>query len=62
MDELAVALKMDPVELRRINDAQNEPIKGLPYTSRHLNECFEAAGKAFGWSKRNSRAALDARR
>ncbi len=53
MDELAVALKMDPVELRRVNDAQKEPIKGLPYTSRRLNECFEAAGKAFGWSKRN---------
>jgi xanthine dehydrogenase YagR molybdenum-binding subunit len=42
MDELAVALNMDPVELRRINDAQNEPIKGLPYTSRSLVQCFEA--------------------
>ena len=31
MDELAYALNMDPVELRRINDTKNEPIKGLPY-------------------------------
>ena len=53
MDELAVALKMDPVELRRINNTKNEPIKGLPYTSRSLMPCFEAAGDAFGWSKRN---------
>ena len=52
MDELAVALKMDPVELRRVNDTQVEPIKGLPYTSRALMPCFDAAAAAFGWSRR----------
>jgi xanthine dehydrogenase YagR molybdenum-binding subunit len=54
MDELAFALKMDPVELRRINDTQIEPIKGLPYTSRALMPCFDAAGKAFGWHGRSA--------
>ncbi len=53
MDELAVALKMDPIELRRVNDTMQEPIKGLPYTSRALMPCFDAAAKAFGWSGRN---------
>ncbi len=53
MDELAVALKMDPVELRRVNDTMHEPIKGLPYTSRTLMPCFDAAAKEFGWDKRN---------
>jgi xanthine dehydrogenase YagR molybdenum-binding subunit len=53
MDELAYALAMDPVELRRINDTQNEPIKGLPYTSRSLMPCFDAAAKAFGWARRD---------
>lgn len=53
MDELAVKLGMDPVELRRINDTDKEPIKGLPYTSRSLMECFDAASTAFGWQKRN---------
>ena len=52
MDELAYALEMDPVELRRINDTKAEPIKGLPYSSRSLVECFDAAGKAFGWQRR----------
>jgi xanthine dehydrogenase YagR molybdenum-binding subunit len=52
MDELAYALAMDPVELRRINDTQNEPIKNLPFTSRHLMQCFDEAAKVFGWSKR----------
>ncbi len=40
MDELAVALNMDPVELRLINDTQKDPIKGLPYSSRSLRECY----------------------
>ena len=52
MDELAVALQMDPVELRRVNDTKVEPIKGLPYTSRALMPCFDAAAKAFGWGRR----------
>jgi xanthine dehydrogenase YagR molybdenum-binding subunit len=53
MDELAYALDMDPVELRRINDAQTEPVKGLPYSSRSLNQCYAAAAQAFGWRNRN---------
>ena len=53
MDELAVALNIDPVELRRVNDTKVEPIKGLPYTSRSLMPCFDAAAAAFGWSKRS---------
>ena len=54
MDELAVQLKMDPIELRRINDAKKEPIGGKPYTSRSLMDCFDAGAKAFGWADRNS--------
>jgi xanthine dehydrogenase YagR molybdenum-binding subunit len=53
IDELAHALRMDPVELRRVNDTQVEPIKGLPYTSRHLMPCFDAAAAAFGWRDRS---------
>jgi xanthine dehydrogenase YagR molybdenum-binding subunit len=53
MDELAVALAMDPVELRRRNDTDREPIKSLPYTSRALMPCFDAAARAFGWERRN---------
>ena len=28
MDELAHALKMDPIELRRINDTEIDPVSG----------------------------------
>ena len=52
MDELAYALRMDPVELRRLNDTQHEPIKGVPYSSRNLVPCLDAGAKAFGWDRR----------
>ncbi len=53
MDELAYALKMDPIELRRVNDTTVDPIKDLPYTSRTLMPCFDKAAAAFGWAKRS---------
>jgi xanthine dehydrogenase YagR molybdenum-binding subunit len=53
MDELAFELKIDPIELRRINDTANEPIGGKPYTSRSLMACFDEAARAFGWASRN---------
>jgi len=54
MDELAVALDMDPIELRRINDTMREPIGGRPYTSRSLMACFDEGARAFGWSQRKT--------
>jgi xanthine dehydrogenase YagR molybdenum-binding subunit len=54
MDELAVRLKMDPIELRRVNDTNKEPIGGKPYTSRSLMACFDEGAKAFGWADRKS--------
>lgn len=55
MDELAVELGMDPVELRRINDTMTDPITGARYTSRSLMQCYDEASKAFGWEKRDHR-------
>ena len=52
MDEMAVALAMDPVEFRRANDTQKSPITGAPYTSRSLMTCFDQASASFGWSAR----------
>ncbi len=54
MDELAAKLRMDPIELRRINDTMTEPIGGKPYTSRSLMACFDEGAAAFGWSNRNT--------
>jgi xanthine dehydrogenase YagR molybdenum-binding subunit len=53
MDELAYELKMDPIELRRINDTQTDPVDGLPFSSRSLMQCFDQAAAQFGWGNRN---------
>lgn len=53
LDELAYALRMDPIELRRVNDTQIEPIQGKRYSSRHLMECYDAAAQRFNWSARS---------
>jgi xanthine dehydrogenase YagR molybdenum-binding subunit len=53
MDELAVKLGMDPIELRRVNDAMAEPIEGKPFSSRSLMKCYHQAADSFGWMRRN---------
>jgi len=53
MDELAVALNMDPIELRRVNDIRESPVDGARFTSRSLMQCYDAAAASFGWNKRN---------
>jgi xanthine dehydrogenase YagR molybdenum-binding subunit len=52
MDELAVALKMDPVQLRLKNYAEKDPESGKPWSSKSLRECYALAAEKFGWSKR----------
>jgi len=54
MDEMAVKLRMDPVEFRRLNDTQVNPVTGAPYTSRSLMQCYDEAARAFGWAKRQT--------
>ena len=54
MDELACALKMDPVELRRLNDTMKDPASDRPYSSRSLVECFQRGAEAFGWKDRKA--------
>ncbi len=55
MDEMAVALGMDPIDFRRINEPKTEPINGKPFSSRSLMQCYDQAADAFGWAKRNPR-------
>jgi xanthine dehydrogenase YagR molybdenum-binding subunit len=55
MDELAHALAMDPIELRRINDTQIDPVEGIPFSSRSLMKCFDQAAARFGWSQRDAK-------
>jgi xanthine dehydrogenase YagR molybdenum-binding subunit len=53
MDELAVALKLDPLELRLRCYSDRDQTSGLPYSSKNLRECYRQGAEAFGWYKRN---------
>ena len=52
LDELAEKLNIDPIQLRLLNYAENDPRQGHPWSSKHLRECYTQAADRFGWSKR----------
>ncbi|HYO62623.1 MAG TPA: xanthine dehydrogenase family protein molybdopterin-binding subunit [Pyrinomonadaceae bacterium] len=52
MDELAYALKIDPLELRLINYAETDPESGRPFSSKALRECYRLGAEKFGWKNR----------
>ncbi|GAB3579991.1 xanthine dehydrogenase family protein molybdopterin-binding subunit [Hymenobacter daeguensis] len=54
MDELAVALNMDPLALRLKNYAARDPENDKPWSSKHLRECYERGATLFGWHKRTA--------
>jgi xanthine dehydrogenase YagR molybdenum-binding subunit len=52
IDELAYAIGMDPLALRRANYAEIEPQSGLPWSSNALHACYDEGAERFGWSRR----------
>ena len=54
MNELADELKLDPLKLRILNDAEKDEDKKMSFSSRHFRECFEVGAKKFGWEQRNA--------
>src|SRR5947207_15325 len=58
MAELAVKLKLDPLELRLRCYSDRDQNDDLPYTSKKLRECYRQGAAAFGWDKRNPQPRL----
>lgn len=52
MDELAVALKLDPLELRLKCYSDRDQNDDKPYSSKALRECYRQGAEAFGWKTR----------
>ena len=52
IDELAVALTMDPIELRLRNNSTAPPGKDRQWSSKHLDECYRIGAARFGWANR----------
>ncbi|GAA5153600.1 xanthine dehydrogenase family protein molybdopterin-binding subunit [Pseudonocardia eucalypti] len=59
MDELAVALDMDPIELRLRNNSIAPPGNDLQWSSKHLDECFRIGAARFGWADRSAHGHTD---
>jgi xanthine dehydrogenase YagR molybdenum-binding subunit len=53
IDELAVKLRMDPLEVRLKNYSEKDGNTGLPFSSKALRDCFRLGAERFGWSNRN---------
>jgi xanthine dehydrogenase YagR molybdenum-binding subunit len=53
IDELARELRMDPIDVRRINEPAKDPTKGTEFSSRHLMEAYRWGAEKFGWVRRN---------
>ncbi len=52
MDELAAALHLDPLELRRRNYAEQDFRKNLPWSSNELRACYQLGAEKFSWHRR----------
>jgi xanthine dehydrogenase YagR molybdenum-binding subunit len=55
MDELAVALYLDPVELRLRNEPAVNEHTSLPFSSRSMRQCYALGAERFGWGRRDPR-------
>ena len=53
MDELAVRLKLDPMELRLRCYSDRDQNEDKPFGSKALRECYREGAAAFGWDKRD---------
>jgi xanthine dehydrogenase YagR molybdenum-binding subunit len=54
MDELAAALDIDPLELRRLNHVERDQGSGLPYSSKRLLACYDRAAELAHWTERDA--------
>ncbi|WP_033290363.1 xanthine dehydrogenase family protein molybdopterin-binding subunit [Amycolatopsis jejuensis] len=59
IDELAVALDLDPIELRQRNSSVAPPGNDLQWSSKHLDECYSIGAQRFGWANRSPRGHVD---
>ncbi|WP_230772725.1 xanthine dehydrogenase family protein molybdopterin-binding subunit [Sphingomonas sp. Leaf4] len=54
IDELAVELGIDPIELRRRNEPDKDPTSGAPFSSREIERAYRDGAARFGWDRRGT--------
>ena len=53
LDELAIKLKIDPMQLRIVNEPTKDEGLNVPFATRRLVECYKLGAEKFGWQGRN---------
>ncbi|UXN59360.1 xanthine dehydrogenase family protein molybdopterin-binding subunit [Phyllobacterium zundukense] len=53
IDELAYEVGIDPLDIRLLNYAEEDPHAKKPWSTRRLREAYAAGAEAFGWAKRS---------
>ncbi|WP_010185860.1 xanthine dehydrogenase family protein molybdopterin-binding subunit [Sphingomonas sp. PAMC 26605] len=54
VDELAVALGVDPIALRETNEPEKDPTTGMPFSTRNIVAAYRSGAERFGWDKRTA--------
>lgn len=54
VDALATRLDLDPVEFRILNEPEQDPTSGKPFSSRNLIKAYRDGAERFGWKNRNA--------
>ena len=62
MDELAYAVRVDPVELRLRNDAETDPYSGRPFYHARSSRVPDQGSGGLRLGQAHARASVDARR
>jgi xanthine dehydrogenase YagR molybdenum-binding subunit len=53
LDELAEAMSLDPVELRRRIEPPKDPTSGAAFSARNIVEAYRRGAEKFGWDRRD---------
>ena len=59
IDELAHKMKLDPIELRKINEPEKDPTKETPFSNRNLIEAYKRGAEKFNWKHREPKSQCD---
>ena len=54
VDEMAVELGIDPIELRLRNEPANDPTMGTPFSQRNTEKAWRDGAARFGWDQRQA--------
>jgi xanthine dehydrogenase YagR molybdenum-binding subunit len=55
MDEMAEKLGLDPIEFRKRNEPEKDPLRGAPFSTRRIVDCYDEGARRFGWAKRKAK-------